>query len=210
MAVPGPRPDSPGGAPSPGSGPALGEGGAGRLLKRASIVSAFSALGVGLGFLVDVLLVARFGIGASTDAYFGGYTVPLVIVTCLVAVEPVLVTLLAGYREDESAFSILLNAAALSGLVVAVIGVVSARLLVRATTPGFSSETAAQAVLLGRIFFARVPATAVSEVCKAKLYAMRRFGLATLCNVFPSLVTAVVLAWPLARRSRTSRRQQRR
>ena len=48
---------------------ALGGGAIGRLLRRATTVSFFTALGVGVGFLVDVLLVARFGIGASTDAF---------------------------------------------------------------------------------------------------------------------------------------------
>ncbi len=171
-------------------------GALGGLLKRATTVSFFTALGVGVGFLVDVLLVARFGIGASTDAFFGGYTVPLVIVTCIVAIEPVLVTVLAGYRNDTSAFSILLNAAALAGMAIAALGVPSARLLVQVATPGFSPATAAQAALLARVFFARVPATAVAEVCKAELYARRRFGLATFSNIFPSLLTVIVLALP--------------
>jgi putative peptidoglycan lipid II flippase len=151
---------------------------------------------VAVGFLVDVLLVARFGVGASTDAYFGGYTVPLILVTCLTAIEPVLVTILAGYRGDEGAFGVLLNAAGLISLALAALGALVARPLVGATMPGFAPETAAQATLLARILFARVPATAVSEVCKAELYARRRFGLATLSNVFPSLITAIVLALP--------------
>jgi putative peptidoglycan lipid II flippase len=171
-------------------------GPAARLLKRSTTVSSFTALGVGIGFLVDVLLVARFGIGVSTDAYFGGYTIPLILVTCLVAIEPVLVTILAGHRQDESAFSILLNAAGLVGLTVAALGILLARPLVQGTMPGFPPETAAQATLLARILFARVPGTAVAEVCKAELYTRRRFGLATFSNVFPSLLTAVVLVLP--------------
>ena len=185
-------------APSQKQAHPLLEGAAGRLLRRATTVSAFTAVGVALGFLVDVLLVARFGIGAGTDAYFGGYTVPLVIVTSVVAVEPVLVTILAGYRDDELAFSVLLNAAGLAGLLIAVLGILLARWQVQATTPGFAPETAAQAALLARIFFARVPATALAEVCKAELYARRHFGLATFSNVFPSLVTVAVLAMPRA------------
>jgi len=187
--------------PEPAAAPerqnrSLPGGAIGGLLRRASTVSFFTTLGVGVGFLVDVLLVARFGIGASTDAYFGGYTVPLIVVTCVTAIEPVLVTVLAGYREDKSAFSILLNAAALAGLAIAVLGVPLARVLVRTTAPGFSPETAAQATLLARIFFARVPATTLTEVCKAELYARRRFGLATFSNIFPGLLSAIVLALP--------------
>ena len=174
----------------------LPAGSARRLLRRATTVSLFTTLGVAVGFLVDVLLLARFGVGASTDAYLGGYTVPLIFITCLTAVEPVLVTILAGYQGDEAAFAVLLNTAGLISLAVAALGALLARPLITATMPGFAAETAAQATLLARILFARVPATAVSEVCKAELYARRRFGLATLSNVFPGLITAIVLALP--------------
>jgi putative peptidoglycan lipid II flippase len=179
------------------SGASSGQVGGDRpLLRRASTVSAFTTLGVAAGFLLDVLLVARFGIGAQSDAFFGGYTIPLILVTTTMAISPVFVTILAGLRDDGTAFGVLLNAAGLVSLAVAVLGALLARPLIEITTPGFSPSTAAQAAALARILFARVPVATLAEVCKAKLYAERRFGLASSSNVLPNLITILLLVLP--------------
>jgi putative peptidoglycan lipid II flippase len=164
-----------------------------QLLRRTTTVSVLIGLSVAAGFLVDVLVVALFGIGAETDAFFAAYTVPFILITLLAAVQPVLVSILTGYRQDEIAFSVLLNAAALIALVVAAIGALLARPLVAGTAPGFDPVAAATTTRLARILFLRVPAAAVAEVCRAQLYARRRFGVATFGNAIPSLVTAAVL-----------------
>jgi putative peptidoglycan lipid II flippase len=169
------------------------EGQDGGLLRRSTTVSFFIGLGVVAGFLVDVLIVARFGVGAETDAFFGAYTVPFILVTSLAAIQPVLVTILAGFRGNEAAFSALLNASALAALGVALLGALLARPLIAITLPGFAPATAALATLLAQILFARVPAAAVSEVCKAELYNRHRFGLAAFSSVIPSLVAATLL-----------------
>jgi len=168
----------------------------GRLLRSSTTVSALIALSVVAGFLVDVLLVARYGIGADTDVFFGAYTVPFILVTRLAAIQPVTVSVLVGYRQDRTAFSVLLNAAALIALPVAMAGVALARPLVMVTTPGFDSAAVAQAVTLVRILFAEVPAAAVAEVCRAELFARQHFGFAAFSNVIPGLVTAAVLVFP--------------
>lgn len=168
----------------------------GQFLRRATTVSSLTALGVAAGFLVDVLIVARFGVGAQTDAFFGGYTIPLILVTCLTAVEPVLVTILASYRSDESACGVLLNATVLISAIVTVLGALLARPLIKVILPGFAPAVADQATHLAQILFIRVPPTAVAEVCKSELYVRRRFGLATFSGVIPSLVTAFLLILP--------------
>ena len=164
-----------------------------RMLRRSTTVSALTGVGVVAGFAVDVLLVARFGIGAETDAFFAGYTVPFILVTRLAAIQPVVVSALAGYRRQPTAFAVLLNAAALIAAAVAGLGALLARPLVALTAPGFDPATAALAARLAAILFARVPLAAVAEVCRAELYARRRFGLATFASAVPSLVAAGVL-----------------
>jgi len=164
-----------------------------RLLRSSTTVSFFMGLSVVAGFSVDVLIVARFGIGADTDAFFGAYTVPFIIATRMAAIQPVLVSVLVGYRHDESAFAVLLNGIGLLALAVAAAGALLARPLVQVTTPGFAPATAAQAAVLAQILFAEVPAAAVAEVCKAELFARQRFGVAALSNVLPGVVTAAVL-----------------
>jgi putative peptidoglycan lipid II flippase len=165
----------------------------GQLLRRSTTVSFFTGLGVVAGFAVDVLIVARFGIGAETDAFFGAYTVPFILITRLAAVQPVLISVLADYRRDETVLSLLLNAAGLIALAVAGLGVLLAGPLVAATAPGFAPDLARLAAGLARILFARVPLAAIAEICKAELYSRRRFGLATASDLLPSLVTASVL-----------------
>jgi len=167
-----------------------------QLLKRSTAVSLLTALSVAAGFLVDVLIVARFGIGAETDAFFGAYTVPFILVTRIAAVQPVLVSILAGYRHDLTAFSTLLNASFVIALPVTAVGMLLAYPLVQATMPGFASSTAFQAAALARILFAEVPAAAVAEVCKAELFARHRFGAAAFSNIIPGLVTAAILLLP--------------
>ena len=164
-----------------------------QMLQRSTTVSLLTGLGVVAGFAVDVLLVARFGIGAETDAFFAGYTVPFILVTRLAAIQPVVVSVLAGYRQQPTAFAVLLNAAGLLAAAVAGLGALLAQPLVALTAPGFDAATAAMAAQLAAILFARVPLAAVSEVCRAELYARRRFALATFASAVPSLVAAGVL-----------------
>ncbi len=165
----------------------------GQLLRRSTTVSLFTGLAVVVGFLVDVLIVSRFGLGAETDAFFGGYTIPFTLVTTIAAIQPVVVTVLAGNRHDKSAFGVLLSASGLVTVALAAIGALLARPLVAVTTPGFAPQTAARASFLAQILFARVPAAAIAEVCKAELFTQRRFGLATFSNALPGLVTVVFL-----------------
>jgi putative peptidoglycan lipid II flippase len=172
----------------------LERGNAGQqMLQRSTTVSFWTGVGVIAGFVVDVLLVARFGIGAETDAFFAGYTMPFILVTRLAAIQPVVVSVLAGYRQQPTAFAVLLNAAGLLAAALAGLGALLARPLVALTAPGFEPATAALAARLAAILFARVPLAAVAEVCRAELYARRRFGLATFASAVPSLVAASVL-----------------
>lgn len=163
------------------------------MLQRSATVSLLTGVGVIAGFVVDVLLVARFGIGAETDAFFTGYTIPFILVTRLAAIQPVVVSVLAGYRQQPSAFAVLLNAAALIAAALAALGALLARPIVALTAPGFDAASAALAARLAAILFARVPLAAVAEVCRAELYARRRFGLATFASAVPSLIAAGVL-----------------
>lgn len=186
------------------------------LARRSATISILTAVAVASGLAVDVLLVARFGVGSQTDAFFVGYTVPLLLVTCAAALQPVLVTILAGpaeaagcqanpaeaanYRASGSGQlttgalpAALLNAATLLALGLAAAGVLAARPLVAITAPGLDPATAATAARLAGLLFWRVPASAAAEVLKAELYVRHRFGLATLSNAIPSLVTAVLL-----------------
>jgi len=173
---------------------AVDDGGAGSLLRRSTTVTLFTALGVVAGFVVDLLIVARFGVGIATDAFFAAYTLPFILVTTLAAIQPVLVTVLSGCRGDDTAFGALLNLVGLAALMVTGGGMVAARPLIAVTAPGFGPDQASLAAHLARILFLRVLLAAVSEVCRAGFYARQRFALAAFSSALPGLVAALLLA----------------
>ena len=185
--------------------------------RRSGAVSVCTALAVLSGFALDLLLIAQFGIGLETDAFFAAYTIPLVLIICAAALQPALVSLLAaelpprGKRAeqvvgdkpghlcatadvlpDNGLFSALLNATGLLALALAGFGVLAAGPILGLTAPGFSASTLMLAVPLARVLFLRVPGAAVAEVLKAGLYTQRRFIAPTLSNAIPSL-TAILL-----------------
>jgi len=53
--------------------------GRGYLARNAAIISIMSFTGVLLGLVLDALIVAVFGLGAETDAFFVACTIPLII-----------------------------------------------------------------------------------------------------------------------------------
>lgn len=165
----------------------------GLLLRRSTTVSLYTGLAVVAGFLADILVVSHFGLGSETDAYFGGYTIPFVLITTISAIQPVFVTVLAGYRQDQEVFSVLLNSSGLITVGLAIVGALLARPLIAVTTPGFAPDVAERATFLARVLYARVPASAIAEVCRAELYTRRRFGLATFSNALPSLVAVAFI-----------------
>jgi putative peptidoglycan lipid II flippase len=157
------------------------------------------------GFALDVLVVARFGIGSTTDAFFAAYTIPLVLIGCAAALQPVLVSLLAaevpaGGVQGSELFSALMNATGPAAVALSGAGMVAAGPLVGLVAPGFDAATMALAVGVARVLFLRVPGAAVAEVLKAGLYAQRRFVAPTLSNAVPSL-TAVGLLVATANQS---------
>jgi putative peptidoglycan lipid II flippase len=162
------------------------------------------------GFALDVLVVARFGIGSTTDAFFAAYTIPLVLIGCAAALQPVLVSLLsaevspgtsqAGDPPRSDLFSALMTTTGLAAVALAGVGIAAAGPAMGLVAPGLNAPTTVLAVGVARVLFLRVPGAAVAEVLKVGLYAQRRFVAPTLSNAVPSL-TAVGLLVATANRS---------
>lgn len=126
-------------------------------------------LGVVAKLVVDVVLVASFGLTGATDAFFVAYTLlilveALIYPACQSGLVPVFVRV-AAERGRESAWAVfnsLLTAAALVSLALSVIGVLGSSVLVRALAPGLDAETAelagglAEVLLLGLLFVAPI------------------------------------------------------
>ena len=73
------------------------------LVKNSTAVSVLTGLGVMSGFLLNVVIAAKFGLGAEIDAFFVAYTLPNAIMSlALVAFSWTLVPMFARrYAEED-------------------------------------------------------------------------------------------------------------
>lgn len=126
-------------------------------------------LGVAAKLIVDVVLVASFGLTGATDAFFVAYTLlilveALIYPACQSGLVPVFVRVAAerGRGASWAVFSSLMTSAIVVSLVLAAAGVAGSGVLVRALAPGLDAATTdlaaslAEVLLLGLIFVAPI------------------------------------------------------
>jgi putative peptidoglycan lipid II flippase len=155
-----------------------------RVVKDSVVISAFNSLGVVSAVLVDVLVAARYGMGAQTDAFFIALTVPQLMVTVLASTtRQVLVPLFSitrvegGEEENWKVFSNLINLSIILLTLVALAGAVCSPVLMIISAPGIAGTSRRLAVDLNRVLFAFVIAAGLAEIMKAMLNSYRRFAL---------------------------------
>jgi len=171
-----------------------------RLTINSFIVTTFSGLSVMAGFGFDILIAKRFGMGREADAYFTAVTIPVIILTAiLTASQSVLVVALSTHqtRGRENAapdlFSSLMILSGLTGLLLAVIGISSARILIHLISPGFDNPSLVLATSLTQILFLRAPAATVVEIIRPALFAHRHFSLASAGYLIDSVIALLGL-----------------
>lgn len=171
-----------------------------QVAKDSFVISAFSALGVGSGLLVDVLVAARYGMGATTDALFIALTIPQLLASILAsATVPVMVPLFSkvrvefGEEENWRVFSNLVNLTAIILAMVAVIGIIGSPLLMLISAPGLDAASRDLAISLNRILFLIVTMAGLAEVMKAMLNSYHRFAIPAAALVVQYLAIAVAI-----------------
>jgi putative peptidoglycan lipid II flippase len=168
------------------------------VLKDSAVISTFNALGVASALLLDVVVAARYGLGAATDAFFIALTIPQLLASVLgSAMRPVMVPLFsatrveAGEEENWKLFSNLINLGTISLAIIALVGVVCSPLLIFVSAPGLNDASRQIAITLNRILFITVIMAGLAETMKAMLNSYRRFAVPA-AAIFVQYVVAVL------------------
>lgn len=167
-------------------------------------ISVFSRLA---GFIREQAIAAQFGTSSATDAYVVALTIVnllyLVLGGALATVFiPLFTQRLADFQGGAGGgspwrlASATFNLAALTLGLIALLGMLTAPLLVQLVAPGFSPETAALTTRLTRIMFPITLLAAGSMLVGGLLNALQHFTLPALSSVVFSLtVTAAVFTF---------------
>jgi murein biosynthesis integral membrane protein MurJ len=170
------------------------------VVRQSGLTSVAAALAIASGLLLDVAIAKRFGVSASTDAFFLAAGIPLGLVAVVMvganqALVPSITTWLQRRGADETwrLCSVLLCAALVAGgALVAVVDVVAWPLM-RVTGLGFTSEQVDLAAGFFRILIVIVPLVAVAEVFRALLNARYSFFAPAAMNVVMNGVAAAIV-----------------
>lgn len=169
------------------------------LLTHSVIISVFTAAGVAAGLGLDVLIAARFGLTATTDALFVAETLPVIILAAaLSSGQSVLVVALRRALDENSGHAALLAGLATSGaglgMALALAGMILSPWLVRGLAPGQTAAMAQATANLSAIFFWQAPAVITLEVLRADLYARGHMAAAAVGNFLPGVLALALVA----------------
>ena len=171
-----------------------------RVVRDSSFTALAAALGVASGLLVDIAIVATFGAGSATDAFFVAARLPLATVTILMvgagqALVPAFSTwaVQRDRRDADCSISHVLTMIVCGGIFTGLLLVLTAVPLVAVLAPGLPAATAAHAVGLLRTLAILVPLLAVAEVLRAVLNARRSFAAPAGMNLLMNLVVVGVI-----------------
>ena len=152
------------------------------------------------GFLLDVVIAAKYGAGPITDSFFVAARLPLGIGALAVAAAnqalvPGFATSLNGRGEQATwrLASILISSTLTAGAVLVAAAYLLAGPLVALTAPGLGASEARLAAQLIPVTFAMVPLVTSSEVLRALLNARYSFVVPAATNVALSGTAAAVI-----------------
>ena len=123
-------------------------------------ISLLIGLGIASKMVVDLVIAARFGLGAKTDAFFVAYTLPLIIEAliypaCQSGLVPVFVRQMRPdpTHDKWTIFSTLFNVGLLTSIALLAIGVTTAPWTTMLLAPGLPASSYEMTVHLMRILF---------------------------------------------------------
>ena len=130
------------------------------IIKNTSIVTAINLLTVLAAIVVDAVIVAFFGLGSQTDAFFVAYSIPFIISAVIQEqASKVLLPLfihtrdLEGEKEGWRFLNSVLTLNTVILFAIAVIGSLLSPFLIPIQIPGFNEETISVAIKISMILF---------------------------------------------------------
>jgi putative peptidoglycan lipid II flippase len=172
-----------------------------KLIPASGQTSLLIGLGIASKMAVDLVIAARFGLGARTDAFFIAYTLPLIIEAliypaCQSGLVPIFVRQMHSKQTDEkwAIFSTLFNIGFLASMTLLVLGVVETPWITSLLAPGAPLPTYELTIHLTRILFVGTLFVGPVGVMRAFLNAHGLFtapamlelvrGTAIMCTIF--------------------------
>ena len=170
------------------------------LLQQAGSTSVVAGLAVLIGFLLDIVIAAKYGAGPITDSFFVAARVPLGVGALAVAafnqaLVPAFATSLTKRGEQATwrLASIIVTCTLLVGAFLVAAAYLLAAPLVAVTAPGLPAGEAKLAAELVPVTFALIPLVTSSEVLRALLNARFSFVVPAATNVALSGTAAAVI-----------------
>lgn len=128
------------------------------LMRTAGMISIFTLISKGLGFLREIMIASRFGSGLETDTYFVAMTATVLIIgTIGTALKTTLIPIFSevenkqGKEEKFKFLNNVLNIVFVLGILVIVLGYIFSPLTIRILAKGFTGSQFDLAVSLNRI-----------------------------------------------------------
>lgn len=181
------------------------------LLKNAGVVSVWRAAGVASGLLLDGIILAGFGFGIETDAFFAALTLPFIIASIFETQGPnILVPIFTTVFASEDArpswdfVSNLLNTSSICLLLVCLGATLAAGFLIPLQVPGLPEESLQLAVGLIKILIWIILFRGQGAILKSLLYTRHRYGVASASQCVANISACTVvffLAGPMGIRA---------
>lgn len=171
-----------------------------RFAKSSFIITAFTALGLGLGFLSNVLIAAKFGAGKDMDMFLAATTMPFFITTILSGTLNItFIPVFAEYRAKDSqeiwrVVSSFINLIVVVTAVLCLIGILLAYPIMKALTPGFSEEKVIKSVELLQWLFPIIVFTVINELMASVYYSNQRFIIPSLNKIISPVLTMIYVS----------------
>jgi len=166
-----------------------------QIAKSSFIVTVFTALGLGLSFLSNVVIAAKFGAGKDMDVFLAATTLPLFITSILSgSLNFTFIPVFAEYRAKEpneiwKVVSSFINLNVVITTVLCLIGIILAYPIMKAITPGFTEEKVVKSAELLRLLFPIIIFTVINELMSSVYYSNQRFVIPSLNKIISPVLT---------------------
>ena len=175
-----------------------------KILKAASIISAFSLLSRLVGLLRDRILAGQFGAGNELDIYYAAFRIPDFLYQIFVAgaISAVFIPIFLDYfkKNKEEAYyfsSVVMNFFCLFLIGAAILLIIFTPYLMKIIAPGFIGEKRLMAISITRIMFFSPLFLGLSAILSSVLQARQKFFIFSISPIlynFGIIIGAVFLA----------------
>jgi putative peptidoglycan lipid II flippase len=156
------------------------------LIDKTRVVLIWRGAGVASGFILDAAILAWFGMGMQTDAFFAALTIPFLIDgTISVQFTQVIVPMLAGVRQQEgeaAASAYLSNVITVWMVVVSMLAALAmmlSKLIMPLQVPGWTATATGMAANMNMILVWLVPPCGLAALLSGALYSLHRYWLSS-------------------------------